>query len=53
MELHWYWVMKSAPPGDSRIDFLYYFATVNNETHPGLARVEGSPVAGEGLWLFS
>ncbi|XP_039987366.1 von Willebrand factor A domain-containing protein 7 [Xiphias gladius] len=32
--------------GDSSVDFLYYFATVTNETHPGLARVEGSPVAG-------
>ncbi|KAM7399629.1 hypothetical protein PAMP_018882 [Pampus punctatissimus] len=31
---------------DSSIDFLYYFATVTNETHPGLAKVEGSPVAG-------
>lgn len=45
--------MKSTPSGDSSVDFLYYFATVNNETHPGLARVEGSPVAGEGLRLFS
>lgn len=34
------------------MDFLYYFATVTNETHPGLARVEGSPVAGEGLCFF-
>ncbi|XP_068568500.1 von Willebrand factor A domain-containing protein 7 [Cebidichthys violaceus] len=32
--------------GDSSVDFLYYFATVTNETHPGLARVAGSPVAG-------
>ncbi|KAF1393792.1 hypothetical protein PFLUV_G00019720 [Perca fluviatilis] len=37
--------------GDSSIDFLYYFATVNNETHPGLARVEGSPVAGVPAFL--
>lgn len=29
------------------MDFLYYFATLANETHPGLARVEGSPIAGE------
>ncbi|XP_029372637.1 von Willebrand factor A domain-containing protein 7 [Echeneis naucrates] len=32
--------------GDSSVDFLYYFAVITNETHPGLARVEGSPVAG-------
>ncbi|XP_030599361.1 von Willebrand factor A domain-containing protein 7 [Archocentrus centrarchus] len=32
--------------GDSSVDFLYYFATVTNETHPGLARVEGNPIAG-------
>ncbi|KAM9318639.1 von Willebrand factor A domain-containing protein 7 [Pholidichthys leucotaenia] len=31
--------------GDSSVDFFYYFATVTNETHPGLTRVEGSPVA--------
>ncbi|XP_075871301.1 von Willebrand factor A domain-containing protein 7 isoform X1 [Nelusetta ayraudi] len=31
--------------GASPVDFLYHFATVANETHPGLARVEGSPVA--------
>ncbi|XP_041849823.1 von Willebrand factor A domain-containing protein 7 isoform X2 [Melanotaenia boesemani] len=31
---------------DSSVDFLYYFATVNNKTHPGLAKVKGSPVAG-------
>ncbi|XP_078102749.1 von Willebrand factor A domain-containing protein 7 [Sander vitreus] len=37
--------------GDSSVDFLYYFATVNNETHPGLARVEGSPVAGVPAFL--
>ncbi|XP_067450315.1 von Willebrand factor A domain-containing protein 7 [Thunnus thynnus] len=37
--------------GDSSIDFLYYFATVTNETHPGLARVEGSPVAGASAFL--
>ncbi|XP_038548790.1 von Willebrand factor A domain-containing protein 7 isoform X2 [Micropterus salmoides] len=36
---------------DSSIDFLYYFATVTNETHPGLARVEGSPVAGVPAYL--
>ncbi|XP_074497549.1 von Willebrand factor A domain-containing protein 7 [Sebastes fasciatus] len=37
--------------GDSSVDFLYYFATVTNETHPGLARVEGSPVAGVPAYL--
>ncbi|XP_070762602.1 von Willebrand factor A domain-containing protein 7 [Enoplosus armatus] len=37
--------------GDSSVDFLYYFATVTNETHPGLARVEGSPVAGVPAFL--
>ncbi|XP_053176140.1 von Willebrand factor A domain-containing protein 7 [Scomber japonicus] len=37
--------------GDSSIDFLYYFATVTNDTHPGLARVEGSPVAGVSAFL--
>ncbi|XP_049582169.1 von Willebrand factor A domain-containing protein 7 isoform X1 [Syngnathus scovelli] len=36
---------------DSSVDFLYYFATVTNETHPGLARVEGSPVAGVPTFL--
>ncbi|XP_027136156.1 von Willebrand factor A domain-containing protein 7 [Larimichthys crocea] len=37
--------------GDSSVDFLYYFATVTNETHPGLARMEGSPVAGVPAFL--
>ncbi|XP_062275291.1 von Willebrand factor A domain-containing protein 7 [Scomber scombrus] len=37
--------------GDSSIDFLYYFATATNDTHPGLARVEGSPVAGVSAFL--
>uniref|UniRef100_A0A3B5KW65 von Willebrand factor A domain containing 7 n=1 Tax=Xiphophorus couchianus TaxID=32473 RepID=A0A3B5KW65_9TELE len=37
---------------DSSVDFLYYFATVTNDTHPGLARVEGSPVAGEALFIY-
>ncbi|KAG7223110.1 hypothetical protein INR49_015869, partial [Caranx melampygus] len=37
--------------GDSSVDFLYYFATVTNETHPGLARVEGSPIAGVPAFL--
>ncbi|XP_068172839.1 von Willebrand factor A domain-containing protein 7 isoform X2 [Antennarius striatus] len=32
--------------GDSNVDFLYYFAIITNETHPGLARMEGSPIAG-------
>ncbi|KAK5904480.1 hypothetical protein CesoFtcFv8_006038 [Champsocephalus esox] len=37
--------------GESSADFLYYFATVTNETHPGLERVEGSPVAGVPAFL--
>ncbi|XP_072311351.1 von Willebrand factor A domain-containing protein 7 [Eucyclogobius newberryi] len=37
--------------GDSSVDFLYYFATVTNETHPGLARTEGSPIAGAPAFL--
>ncbi|XP_015228237.1 PREDICTED: von Willebrand factor A domain-containing protein 7-like [Cyprinodon variegatus] len=37
--------------GDSSVDFLYYFATVTNDTHPGLARVEGSPLAGAPAFL--
>nr|XP_046246235.1 von Willebrand factor A domain-containing protein 7 [Scatophagus argus] len=37
--------------GDSSVDFLYYFATVANDTHPGLARVDGSPVAGVPAFL--
>ncbi|XP_012738317.2 von Willebrand factor A domain-containing protein 7 isoform X1 [Fundulus heteroclitus] len=37
--------------GDSSVDFLYYFATVTNETHPGLARVDGHPVAGSPAFL--
>ncbi|KAM4628348.1 von Willebrand factor A domain-containing protein 7 isoform 2-T2 [Polymixia lowei] len=37
--------------GDSKVDFLYYFANVANETHPGLARVEGSPIAGVSTFL--
>ncbi|KAJ3591363.1 hypothetical protein NHX12_009308 [Muraenolepis orangiensis] len=37
--------------GDSRVDFLYYFATVANQTHPGLSRVEGSPIAGVPTFL--
>ncbi|XP_041651813.1 von Willebrand factor A domain-containing protein 7 [Cheilinus undulatus] len=37
--------------GDSSVDFLYYFATVTNETHPGLSRMEGSPIAGVPAFL--
>ncbi|XP_029301797.1 von Willebrand factor A domain-containing protein 7 [Cottoperca gobio] len=37
--------------GESSVDFLYYFATVTNETHPGLARVEASPIAGVPAFL--
>lgn len=32
--------------GDSSLDFLYYFAREANETHPGLRKIEGSPIAG-------
>lgn len=42
---------SSVSPGDSSLNFLYYFATVTNKTHPGLARIEGSPVAGEASLL--
>lgn len=34
------------PLGDSSLDFLYYFAREANETHPGLRKLEGSPIAG-------
>ncbi|KAL7879064.1 hypothetical protein AOLI_G00100380 [Acnodon oligacanthus] len=37
--------------GESALDFLYYFAVEVNETHPGLRRVEGSPVAGVPIFL--
>ncbi|KAL4647360.1 von Willebrand factor A domain-containing protein 7-like [Arapaima gigas] len=37
--------------GDSSVDFLYYFAVEDNGTHPGLAKVEGSPVAGVPTFL--
>ncbi|KAF3693017.1 von Willebrand factor A domain-containing protein 7 Protein G7c Precursor [Channa argus] len=40
-----------APSGDSTVDFLYYFAAVTNDTHPGLARMEGSPIAGLSAFL--
>lgn len=42
---------KSLLTGNSSVDFLYYFATANKETHPGLARVEGNPVAGKSSGL--
>ncbi|XP_051580418.1 von Willebrand factor A domain-containing protein 7-like [Myxocyprinus asiaticus] len=32
--------------GDSSLDFLFYFAKEANETHPGLRKIEGSPIAG-------
>ncbi|XP_019905261.2 von Willebrand factor A domain-containing protein 7 [Esox lucius] len=35
----------------SRLDFLYYFAVETNGTHPGLARVEGSPITGVPTFL--
>ncbi len=34
------------PLGDSSLDFLYYFAREANETHPGLRKMEGSPITG-------
>ncbi|KAA0714551.1 von Willebrand factor A domain-containing protein 7 [Triplophysa tibetana] len=37
--------------GDSSLDFLYYFAKEANETHPGLRKVEGSPIAGTAVFL--
>uniref|UniRef100_A0A3P8R1R1 von Willebrand factor A domain containing 7 n=2 Tax=Astatotilapia calliptera TaxID=8154 RepID=A0A3P8R1R1_ASTCA len=37
--------------GDSGVDFLYYFAIITNETHPGLARVDGNPTAGVPAFL--
>ncbi|XP_051512664.1 von Willebrand factor A domain-containing protein 7-like isoform X2 [Myxocyprinus asiaticus] len=37
--------------GDSSLDFLYYFAKEANETHPGLRKIEGSPIAGIPLFL--
>ncbi|XP_042599631.1 von Willebrand factor A domain-containing protein 7 [Cyprinus carpio] len=37
--------------GDSSLDFLYYFAREANETHPGLRKLEGSPIAGVPVFL--
>ncbi|XP_047449813.1 von Willebrand factor A domain-containing protein 7 isoform X2 [Mugil cephalus] len=37
--------------GGSSVDFLYYFATLSNNTHPGLSKVEGSPVADTSAFL--
>ncbi|TSK38357.1 von Willebrand factor A domain-containing protein 7 [Bagarius yarrelli] len=37
--------------GESTLDFFYYFAVEANETHPGLRRVEGSPIAGVPAFL--
>ncbi|XP_048024996.1 von Willebrand factor A domain-containing protein 7 [Megalobrama amblycephala] len=37
--------------GDSSLDFLYYFAKESNETHPGLMKIEGSPIAGVPVFL--
>ncbi|XP_052438590.1 von Willebrand factor A domain-containing protein 7 [Carassius gibelio] len=37
--------------GDSSLDFLYYFAREANETHPGLRKMEGSPIAGVPVFL--
>ncbi|TRY93853.1 hypothetical protein DNTS_023771, partial [Danionella cerebrum] len=53
----WQLTVKSNGPitfnilGDSSLDFLYYFAKEANETHPGLRRVEGSPIAGVPVFL--
>lgn len=47
-----YSILIFLPTGASPVDFLYYFATVANETHPGLARLEGSPVAGQHFCSF-
>ncbi|XP_066560124.1 von Willebrand factor A domain-containing protein 7 [Amia ocellicauda] len=38
--------------GQSSVDFLYHFAVAVNGTHPGLSRVEGSPVAGVPTFLL-
>ncbi|CAM4577668.1 unnamed protein product [Leuciscus chuanchicus] len=37
--------------GDSSLDFLYYFAKESNEAHPGLRKLEGSPIAGIPVFL--
>ncbi|KAK3570822.1 hypothetical protein QTP86_027647 [Hemibagrus guttatus] len=37
--------------GESTLDFFYYFAVEANETHPGLRRLEGSPIAGVPAFL--
>nr|XP_055030758.1 von Willebrand factor A domain-containing protein 7 [Misgurnus anguillicaudatus]XP_055030759.1 von Willebrand factor A domain-containing protein 7 [Misgurnus anguillicaudatus] len=37
--------------GDSSLDFLYYFAKEANETHPGLRKIEGSPIADTPVFL--
>ncbi|XP_027017087.2 von Willebrand factor A domain-containing protein 7 isoform X1 [Tachysurus fulvidraco] len=37
--------------GESAMDFFYYFAAEANETHPGLRRLEGSPIAGVPAFL--
>ncbi|KAK2847874.1 hypothetical protein Q7C36_009556 [Tachysurus vachellii] len=37
--------------GESALDFFYYFAAEANETHPGLRRLEGSPIAGVSAFL--
>ncbi|KAK1785333.1 hypothetical protein P4O66_018719, partial [Electrophorus voltai] len=37
--------------GESTLEFLYYFALEVNDTHPGLRRVEGSPIAGVPTFL--
>ncbi|CAB1348151.1 unnamed protein product, partial [Coregonus sp. 'balchen'] len=43
-------LLSPIEPGHS-VDFLYYFAVEANGTHPGLARVEGSPIAGVPTFL--
>ncbi|XP_062860432.1 von Willebrand factor A domain-containing protein 7 [Trichomycterus rosablanca] len=37
--------------GESSLDFLYFFAVEANETHPGLRRVDGSPIAGVSVFV--
>ncbi|XP_076849339.1 von Willebrand factor A domain-containing protein 7 isoform X3 [Brachyhypopomus gauderio] len=37
--------------GESMLEFLYHFALEVNDTHPGLRRMQGSPVAGVPAFL--
>ncbi|RXN15629.1 von Willebrand factor A domain-containing 7-like protein [Labeo rohita] len=53
----WQLTVKTTGPmtfnvlGDSSLDFLYYFASEANETHPGLRKMKGSPIAGVPVFL--